>query len=137
MWIAVPGLPTAPSRLPVWQLAHCAETAKLAWNRPSAQLEKLPLWQLSQMALAAAATVLVGMWFAGLPWAGGRLPVWQLAHCAATAVWVWFQLLGLKLVVEWQRKQLVDPTGTWLAGLPLALLPLWQMAQLVAALKPL
>ena len=30
-WMAVPGLPTAAMKLPVWQLAHCAATLKLAW----------------------------------------------------------------------------------------------------------
>ena len=30
-WMAVPGLPTAAMKLPLWQLAHCALTLKLAW----------------------------------------------------------------------------------------------------------
>ena len=71
----------------------------------------------------------------GLPSAGGKPPVWQLAHCAVTVVCVWFQLLGLKLVVEWQLMQLVEPTGTCPLGLPLTDTPLWQLAQFVAALK--
>lgn len=35
----------------------------------------------------------------GRPCAGRNEPVWQLAHWPATATWVWFQLLGLKLLV--------------------------------------
>ncbi|MFO1328941.1 MAG: hypothetical protein U1F56_16400 [Rubrivivax sp.] len=38
--------------------------------------------------------------------------------------------------MPWQLKQLVAPTGMWLADLPDAALPLWQLAQLVLALKP-
>jgi hypothetical protein len=55
-WIAVPGLPVAARKLPVWQVAHWLLTLKLAWNRPLAQLLKLPLWQLSQLAEAEADT---------------------------------------------------------------------------------
>jgi hypothetical protein len=46
-------------------------------------------------------------------------------------------LLGVQPVVAWQLKQLAAPTGMWLADLPVAPLPLWHCAQLVAALKPL
>jgi hypothetical protein len=45
-------------------------------------------------------------------------------------------VLGLKLLVLWQVMQLVEPVGMWLADLPLAVEPLWQLAQLVAAVKP-
>jgi hypothetical protein len=31
--------------------------------------------------------------------------------------------------------QLAEPTGMWVAALPVAALPLWQLAQLVAAVK--
>ena len=71
----------------------------------------------------------------GLPSAGGNAPEWQLAQAAVTVVCVWFQLLGLKLLVEWQLMQLVEPTGTCPLGLPLTDTPLWQLAQLVEALK--
>ena len=56
LWIGVLGLPTVPPKLPVWQVAHWVLTLKLAWKRPAAQLVKLPLWQLSQLADAAADT---------------------------------------------------------------------------------
>ena len=62
--------------------------------------------------------------------------MWQLAHWLVTATWVWFHLVGVHPPTPWQLKQLVAPTGTWFADLPGAALPLWQLAQLVAALKP-
>ena len=37
--------------------------------------------------------------------------------------------------MPWQLAQLVLPTGMWVAPLPVAPLPLWQLVQLVAALK--
>ncbi len=61
--------------------------------------------------------------------AGGALLV--------TVTWVWFQLLGFQLLVLWQLRQLVEPTGMCVPDLPVAALPLWQLAQLVAAVKPL
>jgi hypothetical protein len=61
--------------------------------------------------------------------------VWQLAHWAVTTTWVWFHFVGVQPVVLWQLKQFVAPTGTWVPDLPVAVLPLWQDAQLVAALK--
>ncbi|MFO1328937.1 MAG: hypothetical protein U1F56_16380 [Rubrivivax sp.] len=60
--------------------------------------------------------------------------MWQLAHCPATVSWLWFHLLGVQPEVPWQLKQLADPTGTCVADLPPAALPLWQLAQLVALL---
>jgi hypothetical protein len=33
----------------------------------------------------------------------------------------------------WQVKQAVVPVGMWIAGLAVAVVPLWQLAQLVAA----
>ena len=44
-------------------------------------------------------------------------------------------MLGSQLLVLWQLMQLLLPTGMWLADLPLAVLPLWQFAQLVLLLK--
>ena len=72
---------------------------------------------------------------AGLPSAGGKAPLWQLAHCAVTGTWVWLNFVGFQVLTLWQAKQLVAPTGTWVACLPLAAVPLWQLAQLVAAVK--
>jgi hypothetical protein len=49
---------------------------------------------------------------------------------------VWLNLVGLQptLVGVWQLKQFAV-VGTCVPGLPLAALPLWQVAQLVAAVK--
>ena len=57
--------------------------------------------------------------------------------CAVTGTWVWLKRLGRQpiWVGEWQAKQLVAPTGMCDTGLPVAALPLWQLAQLVAAVK--
>ena len=62
--------------------------------------------------------------------------MWQLAQRAATVTCVWFHLVGVQPPTPWQLEQFVAPTGTWLPDLPDAALPLWQLAQLVAALKP-
>ena len=40
----------------MWHEAHCVVTLKFEWKRPLAQLLKLPLWQLSQLAEAEAVT---------------------------------------------------------------------------------
>lgn len=73
----------------------------------------------------------------GRPSAGGKAPLWQVAHCAVTLTWVWFQRVGFHPVVAWQLAQLVAPTGMWLPGLPVAVLPLWQLAHWVAEVKAL
>jgi hypothetical protein len=73
----------------------------------------------------------------GLALICGKAPLWQDAHCAVTTVCVWFQELGFQALTLWQLKQLVRPTGMCVALLPVAVLPLWQEAQLVLALKPL
>src|SRR6185369_2736336 len=71
------------------------------------------------------------MCVADLPAAGGYPPVWQPLHLLATVSWVWFHWLGFHALVPWQESQLVVPTGMWVAPLPLAPVPLWQLAQLV------
>jgi hypothetical protein len=47
--------------------------------------------------------------------------------------WVWFQVVGFQLaaVALWQLRQFCE-VGMWLADLAGAVLPLWQLAQLVA-----
>jgi len=72
-----------------------------------------------------------------LPPAGGKAPVWQVAHCATTVTWLWLKRLGFQPVVAWQLAQLVAPTGMCVVALPTAAVPLWQLAQLVALVKPL
>jgi hypothetical protein len=46
--------------------------------------------------------------------------LWQLAHCAVTGTWVWFHLVGVQPVVPWQLKQVAEPVGMWVGGLPVA-----------------
>ena len=72
-----------------------------------------------------------------MPSAGGKVPVWQLAHCAVTGTCVWLKRLGFQAVVVWQLMQLVVPTGMCVVGLPVAPVPLWQVVQLVADVKVL
>src|SRR6185369_2300460 len=105
------------------------------------------LWQFSQTVWPLC-TAVVGLMLA---WQGahcavtvtlacslaGVQAVWQLAHWLVTASCVWFQRLGFHAVVLWQAMQFVVPPGMWVALLPVAPLPLWQLAQLVAAVKPL
>ena len=45
----------------MWQLLQPLATATLAWKRPLPQVLKPPLWQLSQLAAAAAGTDAYGM----------------------------------------------------------------------------
>jgi hypothetical protein len=53
----------------------------------------------------------------------------------ATGIWVWFQVVGFQEVevAEWQLMQF-SAVGKWVAGLPVAAAPLWQVWQLVLAL---
>ena len=117
----------------MWQLKQPVVTVNTLWNLPLAQVVMLPLWQASQLAADDTGTVWYGTWFVGLPSAGGKAPLWQLAHCAVTVTCVWLKLEGFHVVVVWQAMQFVAATGTWVADLPVALLLLWQLAQLVAA----
>ena len=63
--------------------------------------------------------------------------MWQVPHWLVTVTCVWLHLVGFQPLVLWQAKQLVPPTGMCTAGLPVAAAPLWQLLQLVAALKVL
>ncbi|PKO45613.1 MAG: hypothetical protein CVU30_01970 [Betaproteobacteria bacterium HGW-Betaproteobacteria-3] len=71
------------------------------------------------------------------PSAGGKEPLWQVPHWLVTVTWVWLNFVGFQLVVVWQLMQLVAPTGTCVPALPVAVEPLWQLAQLVAVVKVL
>ena len=72
-----------------------------------------------------------------MPSAGRKPPVWQLSHCAATTICVWFHLVGVQPcgLTLWQLKQL-SAVGMCVADLPLAVTP-WHCAQLVAAVNVL
>ena len=94
------------------------------------------MWQLSQLAMETPLRDLYGMWFAVGPSAGGKPPEWQLAHWLATAIWLWFQVVGFQPVVLWQLMQF-NEVEMCVATLPVAALPLWQFAQLVALLNRL
>ena len=69
------------------------------------------------------------------PSAGGKLPEWQVEHWLATGACPWFQLVGFHPLVAWQLVQF-RLVGIWAAVLPVAVLPLWQLAQLVALVNP-
>jgi hypothetical protein len=70
------------------------------------------------------------------PSAGGKAPLWQVEHWLVTGIWLWFQVDGFQVLVLWQLMQFTL-VGRWVAFFPVAPLPLWQLAQLVAAVKPL
>jgi hypothetical protein len=61
--------------------------------------------------------------------------VWQVPHWPATSIWVWFHFVGRHAVTLWQLVQLAAPTGTWVADLAVAVLPLWQLVQSVDAVN--
>ena len=68
---ALPGLPTAGAKAPVWQLLQLALMDVLACTLAGAQLPKPDLWQLSQLAEARAGTLAYGTWWVLRPSAGG------------------------------------------------------------------
>jgi hypothetical protein len=94
------------------------------------------LWQLSQLLITTPLKVLYGMWLGVKPSAGGKPPVWQLAHWLATGICVWFHLVGFQPVTLWQLMQFTA-VGMCVPALPVAPLPLWQLAQFVALLNKL
>ena len=101
---------------------------------PGFQLPKPVLWQLSQLAMETPLSALYGMWLAVGPSAGGKAPLWQVEHCAATGIWPWFHNVGFQPLTLWQLTQFAL-VGMCVALLPVTLAPLWQLAQLVAALN--
>ena len=60
-----------------------------------------------------------------------------MEHWPATAVCVWLNLDGFQAVVVWQLMQLTAPAGMCVADFPVAVVPLWQLPQFVAAVKVL
>ncbi len=134
--MAVAGRAVAPKLVFMWQLAHWVDTETLLWKLAGVQLLVPALWQLSQLAIDTPLRLLYGMWLADSPLAGGKPPVWQLAHWLATGVCVWFHLLGFQPVTLWQLMQLAV-VGMCVEVLPAAELPLWQLVQLVALLNRL
>ena len=106
------------------------------WNCPGLQLAKPPLWQLSQLLITTPVREAYGMWLATGPSAGGNDPLWQVEHLLATGAWLSFQAYCFQPTTPWQLAQLAT-VGMWLLALPVAELPLWQLAQLVAAVNVL
>jgi len=72
----------------------------------------------------------------GLPFA--KTPLWQVAHVPGITP-VWLIVADANVVVErWQRSQDTPPanvvaTGMWLADMPFAVVPLWQVLQVPGA----
>jgi hypothetical protein len=95
------------------------------------------LWQVSQLVIATPASVWYGMCVAGRPSAGGNAPLWQVEHWPLTVTCVWFQAEGFHAVTLWQVVQLAAPTGMCVEDRPTAVVPLWQLAQLVAEVNVL
>jgi hypothetical protein len=89
---------------------------------------------VSQLAIETPAREAYGIWFDIGPSAGGNAPLWQVEHWFATTVCVWFHLVGFQAEVLWQLTQLTV-VGTCVPSFPVAALPLWQLAQLVALVK--
>jgi hypothetical protein len=63
------------------------------------------------------------MWLAVGPLAGGKPPVWHVAHWLATGACEWFHRVGFQPVVAWQLMQFAL-VGKCAAVLPVAELPL-------------
>lgn len=78
MWF--PRLPVAV--VPLWQLEQLVAMVNVEWST-LAPAQPVVLWQLSQLVTPAWIGVL------GLPTAGGKLPVWQLAHWLLTETLLW------------------------------------------------
>ena len=74
MWVEF--LPVA--LLPLWQLEQLVEAVNVLWSTLAEFHVEVDLWQVSQTVTPLCIGVL------GLPTAGGKLPVWQEAHCLAT-----------------------------------------------------
>lgn len=58
---------------------------------------------------------------------------WQVLQVVLVSC-VWFHLLGFQALVVWQLRQFTL-VGTWVVGLPVAPVPLWQLLQVVLALN--
>ena len=132
----------------MWHVSHCALVGMWFVGRPSAVL---PLWQLEQRPTAVAscrkvavAQLVVDLWqvshcavvatcVVGLTCAliDRYDPLWQLAQLpAATGLVVaaWFIVAGANAAYPlWQLSQ-AAPVGRWPVVLPLAWVPLWQVA---------
>lgn len=120
----------AVALLPLWQLVQFVDEVKVLWSTLADDHEVADLWQVSH--------TVTPLWIGvpGLPTAGGKLPVWQVAHCLVTATEAW-NVAGAHAPnpALWQLSQLAIDTpesdwyGMWLAGLPSAggKPPVWQL----------
>ena len=55
-----------------------------------------------------------------------REPLWQLPH--EPVMLLWSTRADVQLVVEWQSSQVLE-LAMWVADLPVAVVPLWQLEQ--------
>ena len=78
-WVAL--LPVAA--LPLWQLLQFVAAVNVLWSTFAKFQSVVDLWQFSHTVWPVWMAVL------GLPTAGGKVPVWQVAHCVLidTALW--------------------------------------------------
>jgi hypothetical protein len=105
--MCVPDLPVAVP--PLWQDAQLVAALNVLWSTLAEDQVLVDLWQLSQLPVTVACSA-----FDGLPTAGGKAPVWQLAQ-----------------PVE------MDAFACTLAGVHAPKPDLWQVSQLAAAVAGL
>ena len=124
IWVAV--LPVA--LLPLWQLAQLVAAVNPLWSTLAPAQAVVLLWQLSQLVWPACTAVL------------GLTEAWQVAQLSVT-VTLACSLAGAHDVKPalWQLSHVrlasaaTAMKGVWLADLPVAFAPLWQLAQLPGA----
>ena len=114
--------------LPLWQLVQLVAVVKVLWSTFAPVHTVVDLWQVSQAAVVWTCPEF-------LPTAGGKLPLWQLAQLVVTVTFA-CNLAGAQVVkLLWQVPQVLRVVGMWLLALPVAVEPLWQVEQLVAAVN--
>ena len=133
MWLV--GLPRA--LLPLWQFEHrpAAGGLAVAWLKVAVAQDVVDAWQVSHWAEVATCVV-------GLTWAfcARKAPLWQVEQLPAAAGPLMLACMvpmptetGTKAMPgAWQASQ-AALVGMCLAGLPVARMPLWQLAQLPGA----
>jgi hypothetical protein len=57
--------------------------------------------------------------------------LWQLAQLVDEVKVAWLTLVPVQTVVDWWQLSQAAVVDTWLPDLPVAVEPLWQLAQLV------
>ena len=87
-------------------------------------------WHASQDIVAPLSSCTKGTWLLGLPVA--MMPLWQVAQLPGVTVTELCSVVLAKLTVDlWQLSQDGhEVVGIWLLVLPIAVVPLWHVAQL-------